>query len=313
MYRLVWGRRWLFGVSFLMPFLICAVVIRSSPPAHPIRSSVMLALMYTDSGKLESLEPPEVVAKRVVERYLPEAMIALGAQGLVSAKVARIGGLKAVPLGNEVILSDIVRGDSDSDFKSVQRAVIDHIIKDSTALVKAWSDSVRVRIASAKRSAEGYERRIKVTNDQIANLEERGASRRRTLQQLQDALAKLNAKSEGQSVEPSLTNEIQIALVTQKIADMEQLRREDDEAMARLAIASTDLYQLKEEEWRAMDIGENQLKQSRDAEVILPPSLIPIPVGTRSLFLLMSALAGSLLFAVFMVFAAERVGSRQAE
>jgi uncharacterized protein involved in exopolysaccharide biosynthesis len=301
-YQVLWNRRRLFFGAMLAPLLISVLVIYLLPRSYSIKSSIEIASVLND-GKVQPIEPADLLAKRAIDRYLPEALLKLEAQGVESSKLAQLQYLRAEPSGREVILVDTARGDDEKYFRSIQQAIIDLIVHDHGALINNYRNRLSIVAASAKRTVQNLDRQLKDITDQLATLTKRTASHETSLEVSQDTLSKLIL---GKPISDTVTDEAQIRELRERIASIETVRRNDDELKSRLNSVFAELQQAREEKLRAVANAEQELEVMKGTTASLAPSRIPLAVGTRKILLLLSAAVASVAFALFVVLIVDR-------
>jgi hypothetical protein len=305
-YQALWSHRRLFIGSIVVPLLISVLVIYLLPRSYAVKSSIEIASVLND-GKLQPIEPAELVARRAIDRYLPEAMLKLERQGVENSKLAQLQYLKAEPFGREVLLLDTARAGEEDNFRLIQQLVIDLIVHDHVVMIESYRQRLLIAASSAKRSVENLDRQLAGITDQLASLSQHTASQDEALEISRDSLSKL---IRGKPVVDNVTDEAQIRELRERIASLETVRRNDDDLKSRLNTVFAELQQSREDKLRAVATTEQELGVIQGTRASLAPSRIPLVVGSKKILLLISAAIGSVLFALFVVLIVDRARAR---
>jgi hypothetical protein len=291
--------------------LVLSIVVFFIAKDFAVKSSIEIGSALVND-RLEPLEPPELVARQISLIYLPAALLALAQKGVSVSELDAIQNLKAEPVGRSVILYNIGEASLEELSKGLQQIIIDRVIKDRTAFVSAVRTGLDIKIDSARRTSADLLDQSKAL---VAEIEEAGLRAEAIRKQLDTNRTELSAKFQRaapiKSTDERVTIEAEIRELRDQISTEESLGKDVATERSRAIRDLAEIRRYAEDQAKIIASAERDKAVLNETRTTLPPSLIPLPLGPRRIFVLLAALAVSILLAFGTAAMSARFGGRK--
>jgi hypothetical protein len=278
-------------------FFILSIVVFFIAKDFAVKSSIEVGSALINE-RLEPLEPPELVARQISGIYLSAALLALAQKGASVSELNALQTLKAESIGRSVILSNVGEASLEELSKGLQQIIIDRVIKDRTAFVNAVRTGLDIKIGSARRTSTDL---LDQSNALKAEIEETGLRAEAIRKQLDINRTELSSKYQRaapiKNTDERVTIEAEIRELRDQISTEESLGKDVATERSRAIRDLAEIRRQIEDQTKIFANAERDKTLLNETRTTLPPSLIPLPLGPRRIFLLLAALAVSILLA----------------
>jgi len=309
--QIVWSHRRPFLFVMCLTLLALAIFIFMLPKRATVRSSIEIGSAVI-GDKQEPFEPPEFVAKRIPSVYGPAALLAMANKGIAPLILGALQNPSVESIGRSVVVVSVVDPSLEKEAKEFQKAIADHVIKELAPRARALRESIAARNSLAKGALGNLDQQVKDDTTEIERTNALADDLRSQLEKQRVALAGLYQRT-GTATQPSET-----AIVEAHIRELHEQISSQTSLMGRLTLERADLTRdvaraRRQYEAQTEALAEAQLKQKmfNETRISLPPSLMPARSASRSLSLLVVALAISILVAFGIVVLLHKIAERE--
>lgn len=280
------------GITFV---LLAAAIFVFVQPRSLVRSAIEIGT-FSLNNKEESIEPPDLLAKRIQAVYVPAALTTLANRGLPQSTLGALQNSSADSIGQTVSLQSTIDPAAAEDAKAFHQKIIERIVEEEgkrfdlvreaaaarTVLLKQTSEAVDQQIAA-------YEKMLDRLNDLLPRTE--GSLRDTEAERAEKVQRAASQPNQGNKATPNVEGvrgEItgRLELLTALTEDRTQSSRELTALRGRhdaLAMALLD--------------AQSAARATKNTRVTLAPEVMPQPVGPKRLPLLFIAAIASILIA----------------
>jgi hypothetical protein len=165
----VWSDRRLFFFMMGLTFLSLAIVIFMLPKRATVRSAIEIGVI---NQKLEPLEPPEQVARKIPSLYGPAALLVMGKKGTPPSVLSALQNPNVESIGRFVVMVSTIDPSLENEAKEFQEITADLIIKEQAPRAQTLRASIAAQIASLSEISANLQQQVK---DDVHELERLGA------------------------------------------------------------------------------------------------------------------------------------------
>src|ERR1700730_17884695 len=159
-----------FLVVMCLTFIALAFVIFTLPTRVTIRSSIELGSAAV-GDKLEAVDLPENVARRIPSVYGPAALLAMANKGVSPVILGALQNVNVESIGRSVVIVNIIDSSLEKEAKEFQEAIADLVIKELAPRARALRAAIAARIDLAAKASDNIEQQI---SDDLSEVERIG-------------------------------------------------------------------------------------------------------------------------------------------
>lgn len=165
---IVWSYRRSFLFVTCLTFAVLAAAIFALPkPRVAVRSAIEIGVI---NKRMEPLDSPADVAKRISGVYGPAALLAMAAKGVPPAILGSLQNPGVDAIGRTVVVVSNVDPGAENEAKEFQGAIFDEIIGQQGPRAKALRDDLAAKITLAKTASGDLDQDAKGLAKQIERL-----------------------------------------------------------------------------------------------------------------------------------------------
>ena len=309
--QIFWSHRFSFLFVVCLTFLALALIIFMLPKRATVRSSIEIGSVAI-GDKLEAIESPENVAKRMPSIYGPGALLAMESKGVSPAILGALQNPSVESIGRSVTTVSTIDPGLEKEAKEFQETTADLIIKELAPRTKALREGIETRIALATKAADNLEQRIKDDSNEIDRIGVLADDLRSQLGKQRENLAALYQRTAtALPAGDSAKLEAEIRELHEQISSQTDLigllTLERSQFIHDLAASR----RLREAQGRAVADAQFEKNSFRETQISLPPALMPAEPTRRRLSLLLVAFVVSLLAGFGTVVMFHNLGTRR--
>jgi len=310
--QIFWSHRVSFLVVMCLTFIALALVIFTLPTRATVRSSIEIGSVAV-GDKLEAIEPPENVARRISSVYGPAALLAMANEGVSPVILGALQNPSVESIGRSVVMVSTIGPDLEKAAKEFQETTADLVIKELAPRARALREGNETRIALATKAADNLEQQIKDDSNEIDRIGVLADDLRSQLGKQRENLAALYQRTAtAPPAGESATLEAQIRELHEQISGQTNLIGRLTLERSQFIRDLTATRRLREAQGKAVADAQFEKNGFKETHISLPPALMPAMEPTkRRLTLLLVALAVSLLAGFGTVVMSHNMGTRK--
>lgn len=276
------------GITFV---LLAAAIFIFVQPRSLVRTAIEIGT-FSSNNREESIEPPDLLAKRIQAVYAPAALTTLVKSGLPQSTLGALQNSSADSIGQTVSLQSTIDPGAAEDAKAFHQRIIDRIVEEEGKRFDLVREAAAARMVLLKQNSDAMDQQIAAYGKMLDRLNELLP---RAEGSLRDTEAERAEKIQRAASQPSQANKA--------AANVEGVRGEITgrrELLTALTQSSRDLTELRARRdalGLALLDAQSAARSTKNTRVTLAPEVMPQPVGPKRLPLLFIAAIGSILIA----------------
>lgn len=301
-----------FLVVICLTFIALAFVIFLLPTRAAVRSSIEIGSVAV-GDKLEAIEPPENIARRIPSVYGPGALLAMASKGVSPAILGALQNPSVESIGRSVVMVSTIDPGFEKEAKEFQKTTADLVIKELVPRTRALREGIDTRIALATKAADNLEQQIKDDSSEIDRIGVVADDLRSQLGKQRENLAALYQRT----VTAPLAGES--AALEAQIRELHEQISGQTNLIGRLTLERSQLIRdlaatrrLRDAQGKAVADAQLEKNGFNETHISLLPERMPAMEPTkRRPALLLVALAVSLLAGFGTVVMSHNIGTRK--
>lgn len=310
-WQIFWSHRFSFLFVVSLAFGALALVIFTLPTRATVRSSIEVGSVAV-GDKLEAIEPPENISRRIPTVYGPGALLAMANKGVSPAILGALQNPSVESIGRSVVIVSSIDPALEKEAREFQETTANLVIKELAPRTRALREGIETRIALATKAADNLEQQIKDDSNEIDRIGVLADDLRNQLEKQRENLAALYQRTATSSAGEKASLEAQIRELHEQLSSQTNLigRLTLERSQFIRDLAAT--RRLREAQGKAVADAQFEENGFKETHISLPPALMPAMEPTkRRLTLLLVALAVSLLAGIGTVVMSHNLGIRK--
>jgi hypothetical protein len=310
--QIFWSHRFSFLFVVCLTFIALALVIFTLPTRATVRSSIEIGSVAV-GDKLDAIEPPENVARRIPSVYGPSALLAMANKGASPSILGALQNLSVESVGRSVVMVSTIDPGLEKEAKELQETTADLIIKELGPRATALREGIETRMALATKAAGNLEQQIKDDSTEIDRIGILADDLGGQLGKQRENLAALYQRTA--TAAPAGES----AMLEAQIRELQEQISGQTSLIGRLTLGRSEfirdlgaMRRLHEAQSRAVADAQFEKNGFTETHISLPPTLMPaMEPQKRRLTLLLVAFAVSLLVGFGTVVMSHNMGTRK--